>query len=281
MVDVQSDNLLLGGAANVMNNIRALEGQVYGAGVIGADTVGERLLKELKEQRIDTEGIVVEMERPTTLKTRIVAHAQQVVRFDRESRSPVTRGSVEVMLRRIESLRRVLGAIVVSDYSKGVVTEALLDGIREIISGTDIVVCVDPKKTDFSFYRGFQVITPNHHEAGRAAGYDIVDRQTLLRAGRDILERHAVQALLITRGEEGMSLFERSGGMLHTEFPADAREVFDVTGAGDTAIGVFALAMASGATYREAAFLANRAAGIAVAKSGTAAVSREELKKTL
>lgn len=281
VVDVQSDNLLLGGSANVMNNIYAMDGQVYAVGVIGADAMGDRLMKELAERQINTDGVVVELGRPTTLKTRIVAHGQQVVRFDRESRSIVDPASTETMIRSIECLRRTLGTIIISDYNKGVVTEELLNGIREVVSGTDIIVCVDPKKNDFSLYRGFHIITPNHHEAGRAAGYEITDRKTLMRAAQDLLSRYGFNALLITRGEEGMSLFERDGKTTHTEFPTDAREVFDVTGAGDTAIGVFALSMASGASFREAAFLSNRAAGIAVGKSGTATVTRKELMKTL
>jgi D-beta-D-heptose 7-phosphate kinase/D-beta-D-heptose 1-phosphate adenosyltransferase len=185
------------------------------------------------------------------------------------------------MIAHIEAVRHTLGAIIVSDYDKGVITAALLDGIRDVIRGTDIIVCVDPKKSDFSLYRSFDIITPNHHEAGRAAGFDIVDYSSLIKSGTEILNRYDLKALLVTRGEEGMSLFERADKIIHTEFPTEAREVFDVTGAGDTAIGVFALCMASGATFKEAAFLANRAAGIVVGKSGTATVSRKELKKTL
>jgi len=281
VVDVQADNLLLGGSANVMNNIYAMDGIVYGVGIIGADAMGERLLKELQARQINTAGIVVEPGRPTTLKTRIVAHGQQVVRFDRESRVTVDGESTKKMISYIEGLRPELGAIIISDYNKGVVTDLLLDGIREVVSGTDIVVCVDPKKNDFTSYRGFDIITPNHHEVGRAAGFDLVDRASLIKAGVEVLTRFDFKALLITRGEEGMCLFERDAKITHTEFPTEAREVFDVTGAGDTAIGVFALCMASGATFKEAAFLSNRAAGIAVGKVGTATVSRRELKKTL
>lgn len=281
VVDVQSDNLLLGGCANVMNNIFAMGGTVYGAGVVGSDETGRLLLNELMKRGIMTNGIVVEAGRPTTLKTRIVAHSQQVVRFDRESRTPVKQESTEKMLAFIDALKGRLGAVVVSDYNKGVVTSRLLEGIKNILRGTDVVTCVDPKRYDFSLYRGVDVITPNHHEAGRAVGYDIVDRRSLVKAGEELLRTYEFRALLITRGEEGMSLFESGERISHTEFAADAREVFDVTGAGDTAIGVFALAVASGATYREAAFLANRAAGIAVGKVGTATVSIRELKRSL
>ncbi len=281
VVDVHSDHLLLGGSANVMNNIHAMEGRVFGVGVIGGDETGQRLLRELADKDIATAGIVVEERRPTTLKTRIVAHGQQVVRFDRESRAPVGQETIAKMIAYMETLREELGAVVISDYSKGVITAPLLQGIRRVFAGTGVVVCIDPKKTDFNPYRGFDIVTPNHHEAARAVGFEITDRASLVRAGRELINKYGFKALLITRGEEGMSLFEGDGSIRHTEFPAEAREVFDVTGAGDTAIGVFALAMASGATFREAAFMANRAAGIAVGKVGTATVTRKELKRTI
>ncbi|HOJ51761.1 MAG TPA: D-glycero-beta-D-manno-heptose-7-phosphate kinase [Syntrophales bacterium] len=281
VVEVQEDSVMLGGAANVMNNIRSLDGQVYGVGIVGADEMGERLLGELGRRNIDTEGIVVELGRPTTIKTRIVAHGQQVVRFDRESKKEVSRRATEKMLARIESLLPALNVIVVSDYNKGVVTRELLTGLKKLISGTQVMLCVDPKKTDFSFYQGAHVITPNHHEAERATGMEIANRRSLMKVGEELLKRFAFQAALITRGEQGMSLFEQGASTVHTEFPADAREVFDVTGAGDTAIGTFALAVASGANLREAAYLANKAAGVVVGKTGTATVTRKELKRVL
>jgi len=281
VVDVHSDHMLLGGSANVMNNIHAMDGNVFGVGVIGNDEAGERLLKELQQKQIATAGIIREDRRPTTLKTRIVAHGQQVVRFDRESRLAISEDTINKMISYIGTIRNELGAVVISDYSKGVVMESLLQGIRRIFAGSGVVVCVDPKKTDFSSYKGFDIVTPNHHEAGKAVGFEIVDRTSLVKAGRELIKNYDFRALLITRGEEGMSLFERDGSIRHTEFSSDAREVFDVTGAGDTAIGVFALSMASGATFREAAFIANRAAGIAVGKVGTATVTRKELKRTL
>jgi D-beta-D-heptose 7-phosphate kinase/D-beta-D-heptose 1-phosphate adenosyltransferase len=156
-----------------------------------------------------------------------------------------------------------------------------MEGIREAISGKGIPVCVDPKQNDFSLYQGFDIVTPNHYEAGRAAGMDIMDGQDIARVGKMLLDRFNFRALLITRGEEGMSLFEKDGKIIHTAFPAEAREVFDVTGAGDTVIGVFALCVASGATFKEAAALANYAAGIVIGKVGTAIISQDELRKVL
>jgi D-beta-D-heptose 7-phosphate kinase/D-beta-D-heptose 1-phosphate adenosyltransferase len=227
-------------------------------------------------------GVVVEKNRPTTLKTRIVAHGQQVVRFDRESRRPVDAKSIDKIISYVETVcDDELGVIVFSDYSKGVITKTLLDGIRKFIAGRNIVVCVDPKQDDFSLYRGFDVVTPNHHEAVRAVGMEIRNEPDLCRVGTTLLERFDFRAVLITRGEEGISLFEKSSKVVHTPFPAEAKEVFDVTGAGDTMIGVFALCMAAGANFKEAAVLANHAAGIVVGKVGTATVSREELKNSL
>ncbi len=281
IVDVQTENLMLGGSANVIHNIHAIGGMVCGAGVVGADSMGEKLFDEFRKRRIDTDGIVVERDRPTTLKTRIVAHGQQVVRFDRENRYPVAAESIDRIVSYVKSLRGDVGAIVFSDYNKGVITEPLLNGIRKAISGRDLIVCVDPKRDDFSLYRGFDVITPNHHEAGRAVGIEIKSGDDLLRAGATLLERYDFKAVLVTRGEEGISLFEKGSKVVHTPFPAEAREVFDVTGAGDTVIGVFALSMAAGASFKEAAVLANHAAGIVVGKVGTATVSREELIKSL
>ena len=281
VVEVDADHLLLGGSANVLHNIHAIGGRGYVSGVVGADKMGKKLVSEFRKRQIDTRGIVVEANRPTTLKTRIVAHSQQVVRFDRESRQPVTAESIERMITYICALRDELGAIVISDYGKGVITKALLDGIRDLVRDRKIIVCVDPKKTDFSLYEGFDIITPNHHEAGRAVGVERVSRENLIEVGTTLLSRYRYRALLVTRGEEGMSLFEKNDRIHHTLFPTQAREVFDVTGAGDTAIGVFALCMASGATFKEAAFLANHAAGIVVGKVGTSTVSQAELRRVL
>jgi rfaE bifunctional protein kinase chain/domain len=281
VVEVKKDHFTLGGCANVLNNIFAMGGRVHLAGVVGSDETGRRLLSEFRSRGLDTGGIVVESGRPTTLKTRIVAHGQQVVRFDREERKPVQAKSVRNILSYIESLRDDLGALVVSDYSKGVVTRPLLDGIRKVIACRPIFTCVDPKQRDFSVYQGFDIVTPNHHEAGYAAGEEMQNGQDHIRVGMKLLQQYDFKALLMTRGEEGMSLFERDGRMRHTAFPAEAREVFDVTGAGDTVIGVLALSMAAGASFREAAYLANHAAGIVVGKAGTATVTREELKRAL
>jgi len=277
VVDVQKDSVMLGGCANVLNAIYAMGGRVFVAGVIGEDDIGRGLVSQLQERRIDTKGILVEKARPTTLKTRIVAHGQQVVRFDHESRKPIADESAADILDYARSLRDQIGAIVISDYSKGVVSRNLVEGIKAMAAGSNIFLCVDPKSSDFGIYSGVDVLTPNHHEAQRAAGMEIVNGDDLLKLGETLLNKFDFQALLVTRGEEGMSLFERGRGIRHTHFPAQAKEVYDVTGAGDTVIGVLALSLAARANLKEATALANHAAGIVVGKVGTSTVSREEL----
>lgn len=281
VVDIQKDSMMLGGCANVLNTIYTMGGRVYVAGAIGADDAGRELLKQLKERNIDKSGIVIEKERPTTLKTRVVAHGQQVVRFDKESRRVIPEKSLEKILRYVRSVRDRVGAIVVSDYNKGVVTRELMEGIRSIASDAGIFLCVDPKQSDFSVYTGADIITPNHYEAQRAAGMEIGNGEDLLTLGETLLKRHGFRALLVTRGEEGMSLFENGSPVTYTHFPARAKEVYDVTGAGDTVVGVLALALAARANLKEATSLANHAAGIVVGKVGTSTVSREELLSVL
>ncbi len=285
VVEVTKENLMMGGSGNVVSNVRAIGGGVAVAGIIGPDDMGRWLVQELKQKGVNTDGLIVEKERPTTVKTRIVAHGQQMVRYDRESRQAVQPDSIDRIVQYVSDIRDELQAIVISDYNKGIITERLLDGIRQVVKERRIPVCVDPKRNDFTVYRDFDVITPNHHEAGRAVGVENTHeinakgRAEIVRIGREILKQYGFRAVLITRGEAGMDLFEQGGRDFH--IPAEAKEVFDVTGAGDTAIGIFALSVASGATFREASYLANKAAGIVVGKIGTATVSPAELKRVV
>lgn len=281
VVDVQKDSIMLGGCANVLNNIHAMGGRVYVAGIIGADNIGKKLVSELSERGIETKGIIIEKNRPTTLKTRIVAHGQQMVRFDKENRQPIPPSSINKILDYAGSLKNKIGAIVISDYNKGVVSKELIQGIKKITDGTGIYICLDPKQNNFSVYKGVHVITPNHYEIQRAAGIEITNSGDLQRLSETVMKKYAFPALLVTRGEEGMSLFENERRIVHTHFPAQAREVYDVTGAGDTVIGMLALGLAARASMKEATCLANLAAGIVVEKVGTATVSQTELKEVL
>ncbi len=279
VVKVTSENLLLGGCTNVLNNMFSMGGKVAISGIVGSDTMGTWLMDTLQEMNIDTAGVIVEQERPTIVKTRVIAHNQQVVRFDREDKRPVTQDSLQRIIAYIESMKDDLGAVIISDYNKGVFSEQLVREIREITTKRGIILCIDPKQSDFSLYRGCDLITPNYQETERALGREIESRDDLIKGGAALIKDFDFGSLLVTMGEEGMTLFERNGAVTH--IPTVAREVFDVTGAGDTVIGVFALCVAAGATFTEAAVLANHAAGIAVGKVGTAPVYRDELKKAL
>lgn len=275
VVHVESETLRLGGAANVFNNILALGGKADLCGVIGADESGRLLLKELGQTRSGRGGVIIDHDRPTTRKSRVIAHNQQIVRYDMEGRQELKGTLQKRLLRYVESRIRDLSCIVVSDYAKGVVSAALMTELTRMAALRKIPIIVDPKVEHFSYYKGVTVMTPNHLEATQAAGLHGDDDQTINHAGTVIRQRLGCQSVLITRGEKGMSLYEGEGMSWH--LPTQARQVYDVTGAGDTVIGTLALALATGANMREAATLANHAAGIVVGMVGTATVSPKQL----
>lgn len=275
VVHVESETLRLGGAANVFNNILALGGKADLCGVIGADESGRLLLKELGKSRSGRGGVIIDHDRPTTRKSRVIAHNQQIVRYDMEGRQELKGTLQKRLLRYVESRIRELSCIVVSDYAKGVVSAALMTELTRMAALRKIPVIVDPKVEHFGCYKGVTVITPNHLEATQAAGLHGDDDHTINEAGAVIRQRLGCRSVLITRGEKGMSLYEGEGTSWH--LPTQARQVYDVTGAGDTVIGTLALALATGANMREAATLANHAAGIVVGMVGTATVSPKQL----
>jgi D-beta-D-heptose 7-phosphate kinase/D-beta-D-heptose 1-phosphate adenosyltransferase len=280
VVDVYKESLMLGGAGNVANNIIALGGQLTLCGVIGNDAMGRELVHMLRKMNSPTHGLVVEDERPTTIKTRVVAHSQQVVRVDREQRRPVNADSIDKILGVLKEQLGSTNAIVVADYGKGVVTKTLMDGIRSLTRDSEIVVTVDPNKVqNLEVYRDVTLITPNNYEAQVMSGISIEDEESLKRVGDQLLQKLGCQMVLITQGDRGMTLFEGNGRI--TQIPTLARKVFDVSGAGDTVTSTFTLALAAGLTPRQAAVLANFAAGIVVAEVGTATVSASRLKETL
>jgi len=278
VVEVDRQSMALGGAGNVVSNLVSLGASPVPIAVIGDDIGADRLRAAFDELGVEIEGVIVDRARPTTVKTRIIAHNQQVVRADRENRAPITSNIedaiVEGFVREIESA----DAVVVSDYGKGLLTPSVLARTLEAALKRDLIVCVDPKMRSFVHYQPVTVITPNHQEAAEASGIVIDDELGLVEAGRQLLRSLDCRAVLITRGEEGMSLFTDDAV---THIPTVAREVFDVTGAGDTVIATLALALASGAFFEEAAILANHAAGVVVAKLGTASVTRDELLATI
>jgi D-beta-D-heptose 7-phosphate kinase/D-beta-D-heptose 1-phosphate adenosyltransferase len=279
VVHVESESLRLGGAANVFNNVLALGGKADLCGVIGADESGRLLLKELGQKRSGRGGVVIDHDRPTTRKSRIIAHNQQIVRYDIEGRAELKVPLQRRLLRYVESRLRELSCIVVSDYAKGVVTATVMSEITRLAALRKIPVVVDPKVEHFGYYKGVTVITPNHLEATQAAGVHGDDDSTIDQAGATIRQRLGCQSVLITRGERGMSLYEGDGASWH--LPTQARQVYDVTGAGDTVIGTLALALSTGASMKDGAILANHAAGIVVGMVGTATVTPKQLSEAL
>jgi D-beta-D-heptose 7-phosphate kinase/D-beta-D-heptose 1-phosphate adenosyltransferase len=276
VVDIRRESVHLGGAANVLANLVALGTRSTVIGVTGNDSANERLRAELKEAGASPhDTLIVDESRPTTLKTRIIAHSQLVVRADRERRDPIDAQTEE---RIIEVLTKVLAeadAFVVSDYDKGAVTPRVLAEMLPLAYKRGIPVLVDPKIRNFDAYRPATLVTPNHHEALRLSNMEDQTDEGLKRAAHLIRGRLDCESVLITRGERGMMLLESYHEPVYVE--TVAREVYDVTGAGDTVIATLAAALAGGATMLEAAILANHAAGIVVGKVGTATASAEEL----
>jgi D-beta-D-heptose 7-phosphate kinase/D-beta-D-heptose 1-phosphate adenosyltransferase len=275
VVKVERETFLLGGAANVVHNIHALGGNGSLCGVVGDDEMGRQIIRDLKKIGIGTQGLFVDPDRQTTVKTRIIAHHQQVVRIDREATDAIRPSTLQALS---EFLRRKLerfDGVILSDYEKGLLTGPLIRSTIRLARKAKKFILVDPKLRNFFFYRDARVVTPNTAEASSASGVPILDVPSLKKAGRLLMKKLRCDALVITRGEEGMAIFER-----HQEpflVPTVAKEVYDVTGAGDTVIGTMALALATGASVKTAASLANEAAGIVVGKMGTATVSRQEL----
>jgi D-beta-D-heptose 7-phosphate kinase/D-beta-D-heptose 1-phosphate adenosyltransferase len=282
IVEVQSESFLLGGATNVANNIVALGGGASIAGIIGKDTAGKVLKELLEEKIINTKGLI-EDSRPTSIKTRIIAHNQQVVRFDREDKKRLEGKCLANLLNYLKMAVQEHDAVIVSDYKKGVVSSSLINAIVKYAKQRDIFIAVDPKVGHFHFYKNISLITPNVMEASQGSGVDIKDEKSLYKAGKILMNRLSCRSVLITRGEEGMSLFEKETAkdISVTHIPTAAKKVFDVTGAGDTVIAVFTLARAAGARSSDAAIIANHAAGIVVGEVGTAVVTPEALLKSL
>ena len=279
VVWVRSESFMPGGAANVANNIHALGGEVYLAGVIGMDERGKTLTEELRKKGIEVEGVIVDGERPTTLKTRVIAHHQQVVRIDKEKMDCLSSDAIGQIIDYVKKIIKGIDAIIIEDYGKGVVTPRLLQEVLRLARRYKKIVTVDPKEEHFHYYKGVTAVTPNCYEAARAAGVNIKDGDNVVKIGKVLLNKLKCKAVLITLGEHGMHLFEEKGHV--TYIPTLAQDVFDVSGAGDTVIGAFTLALASGADMKHAARISNLAAGIVVGKVGTAAVTQKELLSRL
>jgi D-beta-D-heptose 7-phosphate kinase/D-beta-D-heptose 1-phosphate adenosyltransferase len=279
-----------GGTANVANNIRSLGGQVTLLGVTGKDANSKILLGQLKKRKINTRGIFVEPERHTTVKTRILAGHQQVVRVDWEHTHDLPKELNSMILKYIEKNIRLFDAVIVEDYGKGVINVALLEKLISLVKAHGKIITVDPKEDNFQYYRGVTSITPNRKELENAIrNLKIKDTTNRFKinadrlftekdvdtAAAEILKYLNLDSILVTLGEQGMKLFQKGGSLTH--IPTVAQEVFDVSGAGDTVIAAFTLALCAGASKLEAAHIANFAAGIVVGKLGTAVITSREL----
>ncbi len=269
------DEYRAGGAANVAHNASALGARAELAAVVGTDAAAAELRQLLDAQGIGTSGLTVDPSRPTTTKLRIVTNRnQQVARIDYEVDDEISGDAERAVREQVRRLGSAAHLVVVSDYLKGVVTRAVVEDIVALGRSRGIPVLVDPKIPHIDYYRAATLVTPNHHEAEIASHIRVRSDEDAVRAARVFRERAGCEHVLITRGERGMSLLE---GRVASHVPSAAREVADVTGAGDTVIATLALALAAGATLSEAASLANHAAGVVVAKFGAATVTPEEL----
>ena len=275
VVEINHEQLRLGGSANVASNIAALGNKPCLLGVIGEDDAAVKLTQLLKQKGISPDYLVNDKNRRTTIKTRVIANSQQVVRADREDTFEVDGETEKRIFGRFQSLIDNIGGVIISDYGKGLITASLLDKIIPLCREKNVFVGVDPKETHFFNYKRVSVVTPNHHEAGFVAGHRIKNDNDLQQVGKMLLEKLQADSILITRGEKGMALFIKGGGIDY--FPTVAKKVFDVTGAGDTVIAAFVSAVAAGADLKEATIVSNCAAGVVVGEIGTAAVTLPEL----
>lgn len=279
IVSINYEDYALGGAGNVVANIVALGGEVSVASVVGTGRNGWLLLEKFHELGVDTENIIKDPDRPTTQKTRIIAANQHVLRIDRETKKDISDQTRHGITKYIENKMPDVDVVLISDYGKGLITKSLLSVIINSANKHQKVTIADPKGLDFSKYSGVSMLTPNKKEAALASGIEIVDDSTLWDAGNKILRSVGLDRLLITCGKDGMVLFGQEGEPFQVR--AETRQVFDVSGAGDTVLAVLGLAIASGSSFEDSVTLANTAAGIVVGKVGTAAVSKKELDAAL
>jgi len=275
IVWVRNESFMPGGASNVANNINALGGKAYIVGVVGNDERAGILKGELSHRGVNIDGVFSDPERPTVLKTRVIAHQQQVVRIDREKVDSIKMGSLRKITGFVEDVIDDMDGIIVEDYGKGLITPELLGRIVPLAKKKKKIIAVDPKEEHFSYYKGVTLLTPNDGEASRAVGFVIKDKTTLRKAGSELLKKLKANIILITLGENGMMVFER--GKSPKKIETIAREVFDVSGAGDTVAASYTLSLISGASAIQAAHVANCAAGIVVGKVGIAVVTEDEV----
>ncbi len=278
VVEVQRESFAAGGAANVAMNAAVLGGKVSLVSITGNDESRNALIAMLVAKGIDVEGTLIEEDKPTTVKMRIMGRSQQLLRVDYEKRAHVHPDIERKIIALIGKIVEKCDAVVVSDYAKGVVTEKVMAFLIKASQERKIALIVDPKPQHKGLYKGASVITPNHAEACLMANAEVENGESIEKIGRQLVKEMDASVIL-TRGEKGMSVFEKNSQTI--SIPTQAKEVYDVTGAGDTVVATIALALASGAQLKDAAMLANHAAGVKVGKIGTSAISIEELKESL
>ena|SRR3989338_8876417 len=280
VVNVLRESYAPGGAANVANNIAALNAKAFMVGIVGNDNAKDSLISELEKREIDVEGIFTEKNKPTIQKVRVIGRSQQLLRFDYEEKGYVNADTEKNILDFILGKIDGADAVIVSDYAKGVITKNLMEKIIKISMEKNKIVIVDPKPRHKDFYKNSTLITPNHTEAHQMTNLEEEENtdNDVEKMGKRLI-KELNSNVLITRGEKGMSLFEKNGEITH--IPAYAKEVYDIVGAGDTSVAFLTLALASGASFKEGAIIANHAAGITVGKIGTSTVSIEELRESI
>ncbi|MCK5165460.1 MAG: D-glycero-beta-D-manno-heptose-7-phosphate kinase [Desulfobacula sp.] len=279
VVCVEKETHALGGAGNVINNLVAMGAKVLAVGTAGTGKAGRMIFEKLEDLGIKTDGIITEPQRPTTLKTRVIASNQQVLRIDKEVKKNINAHTLEKLIEIIESKILDVDLIVLSDYDKGLVTKELVQQTVKLARKYKVLTLADPKSLNFSKYEQVSILTPNRKETSLAANMDIKSEKDLFAAGQKIMDKVKLEKLLITCGKDGMVLFENNEKPY--TIASKARQVFDVSGAGDTVISLLGLGLAVGATFKESAKVANAAAGIVVAKVGTATATTDELKQAL
>jgi len=276
VVEVEEETITLGGAANVVHNLAMLGTKPILCGVIGTDTYGGRLLSHLNDLELDMHGVVTDSSRPTTVKTRVVGNNNQIVRFDRESTKRIGDVNSGRLLHIVDDSLDSIDGIIISDYNKGVVSPMFMHDLKEMVKDTDIFIASDPNVGNYRCHKGLDIITPNTAEASSYVGFDIKTTIDIEFVGHKMLQELDCKYVLITRSEKGMSLFDAD---TITHIPTVAQTTFDVSGAGDTVIGVLTLGMVSGMSPVEAATLSNIAAGVVVGEVGTSVITLKKLRK--
>lgn len=279
VVLVNRETRVPGGATNVVNNLLGLGAKVFICGVIGHDMQGKYLINFFKKKNVDVSGIFISDLKPTSLKTRIIAHNQQVVRVDKEDSEPIDNKCVKKILQYVKKNITAIDGIIISDYGKGVILPELIENIIRIANKHNKIITVDPKIEHFFQYKNVTLITPNHHEAEKAMNIRIKNQLDIERIGRLIIKKLHLKSLFITQSKDGMTVFQK--GCRPQNIPTHAVKVYDVTGAGDTVISTATMSLVSGFDYKQAAGLSNYAAGIVVGEVGTTIITLDKLERAL